>query len=44
MESMRANLAQADGVVAQLERSRGALLAALMRHLGAEQYERVVLG
>ncbi|OAQ80250.1 kinetochore protein fta7 [Purpureocillium lilacinum] len=44
VESMRANLAQADGVVAQLERSRGALLAALMRHLGAEQYERVVLG
>ncbi|KAJ6441835.1 kinetochore protein fta7 [Purpureocillium lavendulum] len=44
VESMRANLAQADGLVPQLERGRGALLAALLGHLDRDQYERVVLG
>ncbi|KAM4059161.1 CENP-Q, a CENPA-CAD centromere complex subunit [Hirsutella rhossiliensis] len=44
VESMRANLRQADGIVPQLARARAALQAALHTHLDQDQYERVVLG
>lgn len=43
-ESMRSNLAQADGILPELGRSRAALQAVLLRHLGQGPYERVVLG
>lgn len=44
VESIRANAQQAEAVVPQQARSRAALRAVLLRHLGQSQYEHVVLG
>lgn len=44
MESMRGNLQQVDGVVAQIIQSRAALQEVLYRNLSPEQFEQVLLG
>lgn len=44
METMRGNLAQIDGVVPAIARSRALLVEALLPHLGREQLEDVMLG
>ncbi|RYO77958.1 hypothetical protein DL766_003143 [Monosporascus sp. MC13-8B] len=44
METMRGNLAQIDGVVPAIGRSRALLSSALLSHLGGERLEDIVLG
>jgi len=44
MESMRANLQQLDGVVPAITKSRAALQDVLQKHVGAEQYQQLLLG
>ncbi|RYP53197.1 hypothetical protein DL768_001790 [Monosporascus sp. mg162] len=44
METMRGNLAQIDGVVPAIGRSRALLSSVLLSHLGGERLEDIVLG
>lgn len=44
VESMRVNLQQVEGIVPEMAKSQAALRMVLMKHLDAEQYDRVVLG
>ncbi|RYP54936.1 hypothetical protein DL769_010258 [Monosporascus sp. CRB-8-3] len=44
METMRGNLAQIDGVVPAIGKSRALLSSALLSHLGGERLEDIVLG
>ncbi|RYP70910.1 hypothetical protein DL771_005160 [Monosporascus sp. 5C6A] len=44
METMRGNLAQIDGVVPAIGRSRALLSSVLLSHLGGERFEDIVLG
>ena len=41
---MRVNLQQVEGIVPEMAKSQAALRMVLMKHLDAEQYDRVVLG
>lgn len=44
MESMKGNLQQIGGVVPAISTSKAALQQVLLKHLGNEQYESVLLG
>jgi hypothetical protein len=44
VESMSANLQQAEGIAQGMSSSRAALQDVLLRHLDLDQYERVNLG
>lgn len=44
MESLKSNLHQVDGVVPAITKSKAALQQVLLKHLGEEQYGRVLLG
>lgn len=44
MESMKGNLQQIGGVVPAITKSKAALQQVLLKHLGDEQYERILIG
>jgi len=42
LESIQTNMAQLDGLAPELERSSAALRSVLARHLGGDEYQRVL--
>lgn len=44
VESMRANLAQVDGIAPRMDAGRAALRSVLLEHLDQATYDQVVLG